>query len=168
MSRERVPRLCLVSCVARKRARPASARELYVSDWFKKARAYAETRGAPWFILSAEHGLVRPDEEIAPYEKTLKAMGATERRRWAEKVIGQMERSLPGAETIAVLTGKPYREHLMGYLRSRAGRVETPLGGHADRRAAPLAGRIRSLRGIEHRLSRRRGTVIAFNRGDPG
>jgi hypothetical protein len=30
-------------------------------DWFLKSRRYVEQSGAPWFILSAEYGLVPPD-----------------------------------------------------------------------------------------------------------
>ena len=45
---------------------PAKAKDLYTSDWFRKARAYVEHRGGPWFILSAEHGLVDPETVIGP------------------------------------------------------------------------------------------------------
>lgn len=47
----------LVSCVKRKRTSAAPARDLYISDWFVKARRYVERRRARWFILSAEYGL---------------------------------------------------------------------------------------------------------------
>ena len=56
------PTLLLVACVKEKLAAPAAARDLYVSPLFKKEREYAERAGLPWFILSAEHGLVAPDE----------------------------------------------------------------------------------------------------------
>ena len=61
----------LVSCVSKKQNSAQPARELYVSAWFLKARAYAEAHGERWFVLSAEHGLLRPDDVIHPYEKTL-------------------------------------------------------------------------------------------------
>jgi hypothetical protein len=56
----------LVACVAEKGATAAPARDLYVSAWFKKARAYVERRGATWFVLSAEHGLLDPGASIRP------------------------------------------------------------------------------------------------------
>jgi hypothetical protein len=37
----------LVSCVKRKRAIPTQAKELYVSDWFVKARRYVEASHSP-------------------------------------------------------------------------------------------------------------------------
>lgn len=61
----------LVSCVAEKRPAPSVARDLYRSPWFLKARGLAEREGAAWFILSAEHGLVEPDDVVAPYDRTL-------------------------------------------------------------------------------------------------
>ena len=51
----------LISCVSKKRSTPAQARDLYTSDWFLKARDYVESTHSPWFILSAEHGLVPPN-----------------------------------------------------------------------------------------------------------
>ena len=40
-------RITLVACTKEKAAHPCAARDLYVSDWFKKARAYAEALGQP-------------------------------------------------------------------------------------------------------------------------
>lgn len=119
----------LVSCVSKKCATPSRARDLYISDWFMKARAYVEATDNPWFILSAEHGLVSPDEVLAPYERTLNTMSASERKIWATKVKAQMQASLPPADRIVVLAGQRYREFLMDYLRERAGTVEVPMEG---------------------------------------
>ena len=73
---EKVDIICRVACVWPKRATAARAKDLYRSDWFLKARACAEAVGSCWFILSAEYGLVHPDEMIEPYEMTLDTMGA--------------------------------------------------------------------------------------------
>jgi hypothetical protein len=75
----------LISCVSKKRSTPAHARELYISDWFMKAREYVESTGSPWFILSAEHGLVSPERALAPYERTLNAMPKPERAELARR-----------------------------------------------------------------------------------
>jgi hypothetical protein len=63
--------IVLVACVKSKETRPAAAKDLYISALFRKERAYADCAGVPWFILSAEHGLVAPDEWLAPYERYL-------------------------------------------------------------------------------------------------
>lgn len=119
----------LISCVSTKRATPAPARDLYVSELFRRARTYVEATKCLWFILSAKYGLVDPDEVIAPYEQTLNTMGASERRKWAEKVQVQMDKRMPAAERIVLIAGQRYREFLMPYLRRRAAKVEVPLEG---------------------------------------
>jgi len=119
----------LVSCVGKKGAIATRARDLYASDWFRKARTYVEASQLPWFILSAEHGLLAPDEVISPYEKTLNRMGVAERRGWAKRVIAQMDSKLPTCDEIVLFAGARYREFLMDYLGRRAQRVVVPLEG---------------------------------------
>src|SRR5690606_20391996 len=53
----------LIGCAKRKHPAAAPARDLYASPLFRKGRAYAEHAEVPWFILSAKHGLVAPDDE---------------------------------------------------------------------------------------------------------
>jgi hypothetical protein len=119
----------LVSCVSRKRTTPSPARELYTSDWFLKARAFVEAAGSPWFILSAEYGLVHPHEVIAPYERTLNRMRSPERREWAQRVLAALESKLVGIERVVVLAGERYREHLVPELTRRRLQVDVPLEG---------------------------------------
>ena len=119
----------LVSCVGAKSAAPSKAKDLYVSDWFRKARRYIECSGSPWFILSAEYGLVDPESVISPYEKTLNRMGVAERRTWARDVIRDMDQRLPICDLIVVLAGARYREFLMDYLSHRAKHVRVPMEG---------------------------------------
>ena len=121
--------LCLVSCVSKKQPRQAPARDLYVSDWFAKARKLVEAQGWPWFILSAKHGLVHPDKEIAPYEKTLNEMRVAERRAWASDVMRALECHLDGVQTVVVFAGQRYREFLAPELRKRGVQVDVPMEG---------------------------------------
>ncbi|WP_238541429.1 DUF6884 domain-containing protein [Burkholderia gladioli] len=72
--------LYLVSCVGEKQDRAMPAKVLYRSNWFTKAREYVERRAGVWYILSAKHGLISPDQVIAPYEQTLNRMPIAERR----------------------------------------------------------------------------------------
>lgn len=119
----------LLSCVSRKSARRARARDLYQSPWFRKARAFVEKTTVPWFILSAKYGLLHPDRVISPYDQTLSLMTAAERRSWAGRVIRQMNKHLPRSDRIVVLAGVRYRQHLMAYLRQHAPKVSVPLAG---------------------------------------
>ena len=119
--------LCLVSCVARKQLRSAPARDLYGSDWFRKARGFVEARGWPWFILSAKYGLVAPKQVIAPYEKTLNNMRVAERRDWAEGCLDALEPHLTGVKSMVFLAGKRYREFLAPALLARGIEVHVPM-----------------------------------------
>ena len=122
-----VEAICLVSCVGRKQVIAAPAKHLYRSNWFVKARAYAEGISSHWFILSAKYGLVQPNEVILPYEQTLNTMAISERRNWAHRVQRQMDERMPNAVRIIVLAGRRYREFLMEYLHHRALVVEVPM-----------------------------------------
>ena len=122
-------RICLVACAKKKRGAPAPAKDLYRSPWFRKARQYAEQSGAPWFILLDKHGLVHPDTELAPYEKDIGKMPASDRRAWARRVRAQMDAELPPAGEVVILAGRHYQEHLAGYLERRFGKVSIPMQG---------------------------------------
>ena len=121
--------LYLVSCVKTKWTVRAAAKDLYVSPWFRKARAFVEKTGDPWRILSAEYGLLHPDEEIWPYERTLNAMRVRERRRWTEGVLAHIETCLDGVDTVVFLAGHRYREFLEPALRDRGLAVSVPMIG---------------------------------------
>jgi hypothetical protein len=116
----------LVSCVGLKAAGPCAARDLYRSQWFRKARAYVEAAGGPWWILSAAHGLVAPDEVIAPYECTLNAMHAPARRQWGARVVAQLCEALPSSGAVVLLAGERYRAPLLDHLGERA---QVPMRG---------------------------------------
>jgi len=123
------PVLYLVSCVKTKRRTRACARDLYVSPWFAKAREYVESSGCPWFILSAEYGLLHPDTEVEPYERTLNRMRVQERRAWARRVLDSLAPHVQGVHRIVVLAGARYREFLMPTLKSLCEDVRVPMAG---------------------------------------
>lgn len=119
----------LVSCVSRKRAQECKAFELYVSDWFRKARLIVEASGCPWFILSAEYGLVSPNQVIAPYERTLNSMGVADRREWANRVVIQLTNTVPDLSCVTFLAGERYRTLLTQHLVDRGVKVSIPMRG---------------------------------------
>lgn len=123
------PTVVLVACAAAKRAHAAPAKDLYVSALFQKSRAYAELNADHWYILSAKHGLVRPDEVIKPYNLTLNQMGIVDRRRWADRVNGQLDTVIPTGSTLIFLAGARYREGLEPVQRHRGVTVTVPMEG---------------------------------------
>jgi Phage integrase family len=80
-------RVVLLGCVKTKLGHRARAKDLYISQLWRGRRAYAEASGYPWLILSAKHGLLDPDQKIAPYDVALAHLTADARRRWGQRVI---------------------------------------------------------------------------------
>jgi hypothetical protein len=85
-----------------------------------------------WFILSALHGLVDPDDVLEPYEKTLTIASRQERRRWSEDVLLTLERVLGdiGSHTFEIHAGAAYANFGLTEGLDHAGaQVELPLEG---------------------------------------
>lgn len=76
----------LVGCAATKAPAAQPTRLLYRSELFRRASAYAARTYDHWFVLSARHYLLHPDELIEPYDKTLARMPKWEREHWASMV----------------------------------------------------------------------------------
>lgn len=133
MAESTIPEIGLVSCVDTKREGPAPPRELYISDYFRKMRSYAEEQHDDWWILSARHGLLEPEgEPIEPYNETLKDAGIEERQEWAERVHGQMQDHglLEGGAIFVVHAGEDYYGELQPLLEQHDGvSVELPTKG---------------------------------------
>jgi hypothetical protein len=74
------------------------------SAYFRKMRAWAESRGDRWYILSAKHGLLSPEEPIAPYDER----GLSEEQ--AEQIAFELdERAI---NRVYVCAGRDYLDNL--------------------------------------------------------
>lgn len=124
-----VRRAVLVACVAQKKNQPAPAADLYMSDWFQKAKAYVCASQDQWFILSAEHGLVLPSAIIHPYDRTLSKMTASERWVWARRAADQITSTLPEVLELEVLAGRFYRDGLIPLLQDHCPTIRVPMEG---------------------------------------
>lgn len=112
----------LVGCGKDKQAGRHKARDLYTGDLFKKAMAYGTARGRV-LILSAEHGVVHPDQELDDYDRTLADMTAAEEAVWGDRVMAQLRAT--GATRFVGLAGSTY----LNPLRERGLEVEDPMAG---------------------------------------
>ena len=112
----------LISCTNAKRDREAPARLLYdESAYFRKMRAWARSRGDPWYILSAKHGLVEPNEPIAPYDKRglSKSQAATIAATLSARGVGR----------VYVCAGRDYLDALTPALEGHSIDVVDPFAG---------------------------------------
>lgn len=108
--------IVFISCVKNKNEYPCTARDMYVSDLFKKSLSYAEslTESSNIYILSAKYGLLELNRQIEPYELTLNTMNKKQRKEWADKVLMQCKgKGISFDEETMFLCGKKYREFLM-------------------------------------------------------
>jgi len=65
-------KIVLVSCVKSKRCNRCKASDMYISLLFTKMMTYARSlKPKCIFILSAKYGLLKLDDIIDPYEKTV-------------------------------------------------------------------------------------------------
>lgn len=123
------PTVVLVSCVKSKRKSSTAACDLYTSPLFKGMRRYAEGTGGTWYILSAEHGVLRPEEVVAPYERTLNKMRKRDRESWAASVQRQLLELLPPGAEVIILAGKRYREGIVPFLEQLGFNIRVPMAG---------------------------------------
>ena len=111
-------RFVLISCVSKKLPYRAKAKDLYTSTLFKKNMEYAQTLNPEnIFILSAKYGLLDLEQEIGPYNQTLKEMSSLERKTWANKVLEKLNKVANlKQDEIIFLAGKSYRQYLIPHI----------------------------------------------------
>jgi len=124
-------RVVLLGCVKLKLEHRAPAKDLYVSPLWKGRRAYAESAGCPWLILSAKYGLLEPEQSVAPYDVALAELTASARRAWGEQIVQALQArfdSLDGM-TFDVHAGAAYRSAIAPRLRELGATIDQPLLG---------------------------------------
>lgn len=126
-------RLVLVGCVAQKRSAASPAKDLYTSPLWKKRRRYAESTDMPWFVLSAEHGLLDPEAIIESYDRYMERENRSYREEWSRVAANDVlkECRAKGLGAVEVHAGAAYLEHgLISTLRRSGIDVLWPLKGH--------------------------------------
>jgi hypothetical protein len=130
-ARLEAPDVVLVGCVSQKNLQPAPARDLYRSELFRRRRLWAEASGRPWWIVSAEYGLVAPDDVIAPYDTRIATLPLEARRLLAASVADDLEThvgDLVGVN-VELHAGEEYFLTVGPDLLRRGARLSRPLKG---------------------------------------
>jgi hypothetical protein len=125
----------LVGCGKAKADKPTEASALYTGNLFKAALKYARFTNDHVFILSALHEIVRLDQVVGPYDRTM-PIAMSEREAWAGRVMSRLQSWVTSTARskhdviVTILAGANYCDTLAGYLTHRAGyTVFTPLKG---------------------------------------
>jgi hypothetical protein len=105
--------------------------------WVRRRR-YAETSGLPWLILSAKHGVVEPDQPLAPYDLALKDLAAVDRHRWGHGVIEALLHRFDALNgmTFEMHAGDAYRRAVEPGVFAYGGVIDAPLAGYQSARSS--------------------------------
>ena len=122
-------RICLVSCASSKLPCNAKAKDIYISPLFQYARKVAERDYDKWYILSALHGLLEPEKQIAPYNETLNRQNIGQKKKWATGVLKKLRAKLKRGDSITFLAGDNYRDDLIPKLTALGYVCNAPLEG---------------------------------------
>lgn len=108
-------KVVLISCVSKKLPYKAKAKDIYTSPLFKMNLKFANSFNPDKiFILSAKYGLVKLEEEIEPYNKTLNNMSDEEIKEWSNKVIKKLKENFDlEKDDFIFLAGERYRRYLI-------------------------------------------------------
>lgn len=100
--------LVITGCCKEKLDHATPAKDLYQGRLFKLVRQYAELNNLDWVIISAMHGLVRPEQVIEPYEAQIKTIADV--KRVTALVMPVLGTFWGDYAKIIVIMGKKYRQ----------------------------------------------------------
>lgn len=89
-------RVALVACGKAKVDHPAQAKDFYTGSLFRMTRQLVEEKYDAWWILSARHYLVHPDDILTPYEAALTNAPDEFIFMWANRVDASFRCHRPG------------------------------------------------------------------------
>lgn len=102
-----MPDIVLLGSIGDRVNVPAPAKEVYREVAFQLSRLDAELSGSEWFVLSAEHGLLAPNEWMSPDSRTLADMEPTYRVVWAAWVVARLQSMVGSLDGMIVRVDAP-------------------------------------------------------------
>jgi hypothetical protein len=92
MSRTREPNtIVLLAADGDQASVPGPARDVFRGVAYRTSRAHAEAGGSRWFVLSADYGLVEPEQWVSPSSLSLLDISTSMRDAWAHWVVSRLE-----------------------------------------------------------------------------
>lgn len=119
--------IVIAQCTDKKRSGEHPAKELYMaSDLFKAQRRYAEAYADGWYILSAKHGLIKPNRVVSDYDVHI---GEQADERWVEQVSDTVARISKHNDRVEVIAGEKYAERVVPWLEEHDIGYSKPFDG---------------------------------------
>jgi hypothetical protein len=135
-------RIVLIGSSGTTAADPLPAADLFQSPGFVRAREHAAASGHPWFVVTAKHGLLDPDDVVAPFDIQLGDRSIGYRTAWGEWVVAQLgDRLLLEGVTVEVHGGVDFAQPLRQPLTRRGASLDLQLPGTWQEPAAARARR---------------------------
>jgi hypothetical protein len=123
-------RVVLIGSAGAVAANPLPVAQLFESAGFARARDHAVRSGHPWFVLTAKHGLLDPDDVVAPFDVQLGDRSISYRNAWGEWVVAQLgDRVLLEGVTVEVHGGVDFAQPLRHPLALRGAALDLQLPG---------------------------------------
>jgi hypothetical protein len=101
------PPIIVIGCGRHKKKSPTLAKDLYTSERFKRSKAIATNIEANFFVLSAKHGLLEPNQIVEPYDVEISTLDEQKKILWAESVLKSIATFRNGA-AVTILAEKDY------------------------------------------------------------
>lgn len=133
-----VLRVALVACGKAKVDHPAPARAFYTGSLFRSTRDLVDTTYDAWWILSARHYLVHPDDILQPYEASLTNAPDEFIDTWTNHVDSALRCGRPGYGkwtqhggllTVDIYAGRNYADPLVKKWERLSWEINLPLEG---------------------------------------
>lgn len=119
-------KIYLVGCSKKKLDHPCEAQKMYNSVLFNMIQKQMANK--KWYILSAKHNLLNPNEVIHPYDVTLNDMNNNDIKLWSEMCFRQIM-NIHSGEEVVFLAGMTYRKYLVDMLIDENILVSIPMEG---------------------------------------
>jgi len=118
--------LFLIGCCREKQPTAAAARDLYVSERFRKCVQVADRLGAEWVVLSALHGVVASEQRLAPYDVELRGFTPDRSRAWIESAVAALRVRVRPGDRLTILASDEYSLPLVEPLRRAGASIRLP------------------------------------------
>jgi hypothetical protein len=123
-------RVVLIASSGATAGQPQPVARLFESAGFAVAREHAVRSGHPWFVLSAKHGLLDPDDIVGPFDVQIGDQASGYRTTWGEWVVAQLAARVQLQDAVVeVHGGVDFAQPLRAPLARRGAVLDIPLPG---------------------------------------
>lgn len=120
----------IISCVSKKLKGTHKAKDIYISDLFKKSYTYSKSKYDKVIILSAKYGVLLEDTIIEDYDLTLNNFTVKQKKIWSIKTYNQLIKIINNDDILYWHCGINYKKYLRQLLKKyrQIDNIKLPIG----------------------------------------